>query len=425
MVKMMNNQFVLSEVVDIISGGTPKTKNQEYWNGEIPWLSVKDFNNENKRVFESEKTITNLGLKNSAATLLAVNDVIISARGTVGVIAQIGRPMAFNQSCYGLRAKNEVLYDDYLYYLLKSEIKQVQQSTHGSVFDTITRDTFNQIEVSLPPLPTQRRIAAILSSLDDKIENNRRICEKLEEMAQAIFKQWFVDFNFPDENGEPYKDNGGEMVESELGLIPKGWALEKTKQLFDFIVDNRGKTPPTTENGRKLVENWHISGDVLFPDFNKGKKQKYVSEDTYNNWFRNGHPIGWDILYSTVGTLNKVSFVPPNCEFCIAQNIVAFRLKNEIVSQFYFYNYMLSRHFIEQAHGRVIETVQASIKLTDIYTMDILVPKIKTIGKFDEIVKPIYEKLYNIFLENEKLQKARDALLPKLMSGEIDVEEKT
>ena len=96
----------VSEMADIISGGTPKTEISEYWNGDIPWLSVKDFSGDAKRVYSSEKSITEKGLNNSATQLLYPGDIIISARGTVGEVAQIGRAMAFNQSCYGLRAKD-------------------------------------------------------------------------------------------------------------------------------------------------------------------------------------------------------------------------------------------------------------------------------------------------------------------------------
>ena len=118
--------------------------------------------------------------------------------------------------------------NDFVYYLLKNMIGNIQQNTHGSVFDTITRDTFDILKANVPPLAEQKAIANILSTLDEKIEVNNQINKTLENMAQAIFKQWFVDFEFPNEDGEPYKSSGGEMVESELGMIPKGWEVEQS-----------------------------------------------------------------------------------------------------------------------------------------------------------------------------------------------------
>lgn len=165
--------------MDLIGGGTPKTSKQEYWGGDIPWLSVKDFNNDFRYVYKTEKTITKFGLENSSTKLLQKGDVIISARGTVGEIATIPFPMAFNQSCYGLRAKEDKVTSDYLYYLIKHNILALKRNTHGSVFDTITRDTFDNIEVEIPSLDTQEKVTSVLSDYDEKIELNNAINNNL------------------------------------------------------------------------------------------------------------------------------------------------------------------------------------------------------------------------------------------------------
>lgn len=172
-------KYKLSDVMDLIGGGTPKTSKPEYWNGTIPWLSVKDFNNGFRYVYETEKTITELGLENSSTKLLQKGDVIISARGTVGEIATIPFPMAFNQSCYGLRAKSGIVTSDYLYYLIKHNVLVLKKNTHGSVFDTITRNTFDNIEVEIPSIKIQEKIASILSDYDEKIELNNAINNNL------------------------------------------------------------------------------------------------------------------------------------------------------------------------------------------------------------------------------------------------------
>lgn len=168
----------LLDMVELIGGGTPKTTKPEYWGGDINWLSVKDFNNENRYVYSTEKTITEVGLNNSTTKLLKKNDIIISARGTVGELAMIPFPMAFNQSCYGIRAKKGVD-STFLYYLVKNSVRRFKAITHGSVFDTITRDTFANIDVEIPDIGIQCRIAKILSDIDDKIEINQRINNEL------------------------------------------------------------------------------------------------------------------------------------------------------------------------------------------------------------------------------------------------------
>ena len=168
-------KYKLSDIIELIGGGTPKTSVAEYWGGDIPWLSVKDFNNDSRYVYFTEKTITEAGLMNSSTKLLDVDDIIISARGTVGELAMIPFPMAFNQSCYGIRGKKDKVVQTYLYYLLKDSIRLVKSQTHGSVFDTITKDTFANIDIDLPPLSEQKTIANALSALDAKIDNNKTI----------------------------------------------------------------------------------------------------------------------------------------------------------------------------------------------------------------------------------------------------------
>ena len=168
----------LIDYIELIGGGTPKTTVAEYWNGNIPWLSVKDFNNDKRYVYSTEKHISKEGLDNSSTKLLHKDDIIISARGTVGEIAMIPFDMAFNQSCYGVRAKKGVD-KSFLYYLLKKSIVQLKRMTHGSVFDTITRETFSNLIVDIPDENTQESIASILVCLDDKIEVNERINDNL------------------------------------------------------------------------------------------------------------------------------------------------------------------------------------------------------------------------------------------------------
>ena len=136
-----------------------------------------------------------------------------------------------------------------------SKITQVGARAHGLL--NVGKNDFMSIKIPFPPLPEQKAIANILSALDEKIEINNKINKNLEEMAQAIFKRWFVDFEFPNEDGKPFKSSGGEMVQSELGLIPKGWEVKLLKDCID-VIDNRGKTPPNnnkrTRRGLKSVK---------------------------------------------------------------------------------------------------------------------------------------------------------------------------
>jgi len=147
--------YRLNEITEIIGGGTPKTSISEYWNGNIPWLSVVDFCGNQKKVYKTEKTTTRKGLDESSTKILQKGQLIISVRGIVGELAMLGKDMTFNQSCYGLNAIPDLVTNDFLYYLLRFKLDEIKRHTHGAVFDTITKQTFQQIEINLPDLPTK------------------------------------------------------------------------------------------------------------------------------------------------------------------------------------------------------------------------------------------------------------------------------
>ena len=185
----------VSEVASAVIGGTPARNVAEYWGGDIPWATAKDVAAISSRYLDQvQECITEQGLESSAAKLMPEGTVIITARGTVGALAQLRREMTFNQTCYAILPKDE-LDDSFLFYSLKGTLSEMRSLTYGTVFETITKRTFENWKIPLPPLPEQRAIAHILGTLDDKIELNWRMNETLEEMARALFKSWFVDFD--------------------------------------------------------------------------------------------------------------------------------------------------------------------------------------------------------------------------------------
>lgn len=398
----------ISDLIEIIGGGTPKTSVPEYWSGSIPWLSVKDFNAGNRYVYETEKTITEIGLNNSSTKLLKKDDLIISARGTVGALAQLGRPMAFNQSCYGLRAK-EMTTNNFVYYLLKNMIGNIQQNTHGSVFNTITRDTFGILEANLPPLEEQKAIAHILSTLDDKIEVNNQINKTLENMAQAIFKQWFVDFEFPNEDGEPYKSSGGEMIESELGMIPKGWEVKGLDEIAEFLNGLAMQKFRPEENEKaypvlKIKELRQGRTDESSDLCSSNIDEKYIVRDG-------------DIIFSWSGSLLVDIWCGGNCGL----NQHLFKVTSDKFDGWFVYQwnkYHLDR-FVNIAKSKA--TTMGHIKRKDLSDSKVLIPSDEIYLKAAQHQKYLFEKIKYSKIEMKRLEEIRDALLPKLMSGKIRV----
>lgn len=387
-------KYKLADVVDIIGGGTPKTTKEEYWNGTIPWLSVKDFNNDQRYVYTTEKSITELGLENSSTKLLQKDDIIISARGTVGELAMIPFSMAFNQSCYGLRARKQIIEPVYLYYLLKYHIKTLKTNTHGSVFDTITRDTFSSVEVDIAALDDQNDIALILSSLDDKIELNIKINANLQQQAQAIFKSWFVDF-------EPFDGVQPGCWEE----VPFGQLVEIGKKSF-----NPAKEPEI------LLEHYSI------PAYDETKCPVFeLSTNIKSNKFLVDKDC---FLISKLNPTTKRVWRPyclSNHAVCSTEFIV-YRAKNRAYADF-LYSVVDSEPFSAFMCSHVTGTTGSRQRTTPSETLNfpLVLPTPEAIERFTEIVNPMYAKMKECMVENQKLKQLRDGLLPKLMSGELIV----
>ncbi|MDR1715981.1 MAG: restriction endonuclease subunit S [Prevotella sp.] len=180
----------ISEVINIINGGTPSTSNPLFWNGDIYWLSVDDFNKGERFVYKAQKTITSLGLQKSSTNILKKGEIIISARGTVGVIAQIGTDMAFNQSCYGISLKSEEIYsNDYIYYFLYFYFKESKVITAGSTFDTIKKSTFDEIYIFFSKdKQEQVKIISLLTKQDQIISEQETKLEKLKLIKKGLME---------------------------------------------------------------------------------------------------------------------------------------------------------------------------------------------------------------------------------------------
>ena len=251
----------LGEIASIIGGGTPSSKIDDYWEGDIPWITPKDLSNHPyKLISRGSRNITQLGLEKSSARLMPAGTLLISSRAPIGYTA-----IAKNELCTSQGFKSLILKDgyssDFFYYLIKGNISKLEAVSSGSTFKEISGSTLKKISFIVPPLPEQKLIANILGSLDNKIELNRQMNETLEAMAQALFKSWFIDFDpvidnalaagnaIPDElldraeqrKGIEKKDspdiqnlfpNEFEFTE-EMGWIPKGWVNEPLSSFIE------------------------------------------------------------------------------------------------------------------------------------------------------------------------------------------------
>jgi len=338
--------------------------------------------------------------------------LIISARGTVGALAQLGKSMAFNQSCYGLDAKTKYLINDYLYYLVKQKIKELQQISHGAVFDTITKDTFQNIQVKLPTLNSQKKIAHILSTLDDKIELNLKMNQTLEEMAQALFKSLFVDFDPVHAKANASSDADYDTIakelgisrevldlfpdkfeESELGMIPKGWETIKIENILSrYRAPKRYKKDAVKKYGKTVV--LEQGSDIIlgYHDFD-GEFEATTEEPMF--------------VFGDHTCIMKLSAKP----FSISENVIP--LSGSIRNGYWTYYATYGQQLFQEYRRHWSELIVKKIVLAD-----------EDITNFFAIqIMPMILKIEQGLVENNELIMTRDTLLPKLLSGELDVSE--
>lgn len=376
-------EYKLGEIIQLIGGGTPKTSVPEYWNGDIPWLSVSDFNNGEKYVYDAEKRISQLGLDNSSTKILHKDDIIISARGTVGIVAMIGRDMAFNQSCYGIRNK-DLVDKHYLYYLVVNSVNGLKQNAYGGVFDTITRETFDLIDISLPPLVEQKRIASILSSLDDKIDLLNRENATLEAMAETLFRQWFIE-----EAKEDWED------------VPLG----------DVIKTTSGGTPSRkhTEYYNNGTINWVKSKELQGTFISS--TEELITENAISNSSAKMLPMKSVLIAMYGATVGEYGILskPMTCNQAVCALIPN---DNYPYTYLFVWAALMKEDFINLASGAAQQNISQDLIKQQMVSSDINLIKL-----YDEQVRDYFEKMECNQKQIILLSKQRDILLPILMSN--------
>ena len=327
-----------------------------------------------------------------------------------------------NQRIGLLQFTNEDFCKDYIYWVLRSRDYQkfIVNSATGSTVKHTSPSRICEYVFSAPDLPTQNNIAEILSSLDDKIELNNKINQELETLAQTLFKQWFIEFEFPNENGAPYKSSGGEMVDSELGEIPKGWKVTPLGSLLELIIDYRGKTPLKLgmnwcENGIKAISARNVKNRSLTNLDNV----HIGSQKLYDIWMKDELKFG-DVLLTSEAPLGETAILLEHHNFILSQRLFALRA-NKKISPYYLFEYLSSDAGKNELERRQSGSTVVGIKQKELLQITLLSPAIEIIKHHSTLVAEIYKSIENNDIENQELTNLRDTLLPKLISGELEL----
>jgi len=284
----------------------------------------------------------------------------------------------------------------------------------GSTVDRIPLTNFPNFEISLPPLPIQRKIAGILSAYDDLIENNTRRIEILEEMARSIYREWFVNFRFPGHEQV-------QMVNSELGLIPEGWEV---KTIGDACLVGDGAHAKIKRQASGIL---YLTCKNLKEGGLDLSKIDYISEEDYNKYFREDSKAltklkAGDIIFSIIGTIGEPYLVKPKDYFGISSSVAILRRNKSLLSTNYLYYWVKSKIFQDALYGIKGGVAQGYVSLEMIKSLPLYYPKLLIQNQFDVHASSILSLIDFLTQKNINLRKTRDLLLPRLISGEIDVE---
>jgi len=342
-------------------------------------------------------------------TRLCGGEVLLSLVGTLGRCAVVPKKMkGYNIArAIAVIPVSKRIEPEWVKYCLQTEFSQsfIRKYATTTVQATFNLGDVNKIIIPLPYANERIAITSVLKAIDDKIELNNRINKTLEEMAQAFFKRWFVDFEFPDENGQPYKASGGEMEESELGLIPKGWDIIA---FDDFIVERKEKA------GERDIPEYSSTNSGLFPRSEKFKKQLSVSQFSNKVIRKNDLVFGmsrqilnWGIMFEELGAVSAAYHVFEVNQALVDSHFLELLMKNRI-------SYFADIIKPAAREGQGID--KSGLKKKTIY-----IPPIKIFEEFQRAIMSLQEAIKLKTTEIDNLTSLRDALLPKLMSGEIRV----
>jgi len=379
---------VLADLGDIVGGGTPSTKNESYYGGDVAWITPKDLSTFQKRfITRGERNITAEGLKNSSARLMPKHSVLFTSRAPVGYVAIAEDEICTNQGFKSI-VPNE--YTDYLflYYLLVHNRQRIENMGSGTTFKEVSGSVMKQIEVTVPAKKEeQRAIAKILGSLDDKIENNKKINHHLEQMARAIFKSWFVDF-------EPWG-----------GVMPADW---REVEFSDFLTPRSTKIISDDNTPMLSLTN---AGIVLRESkFNKElasltTKVKLVmfSDLVFGN---SRHTLNWGIVRIPQGGVSSVYNV-----FSVSDDINSYYLESFIKARVGYFSNII----------RATTRDNQSIDVATLMKKSIYLPPSNVLTEYYEVENALTETIRARENESKHLATLRDTLLPRLMSGELSV----
>lgn len=388
-------------------------------------ITAKDVN-KGRILYESARKTSIHAFENliSEKSRPQINDVLITKDGTIGRVAIVDRTnLCISQSVALIRSNNKIR-PLFLKYLLETPIYQkfIQNDADGSTIKHIYITRINKMYVAVPPLLEQDNILKIIHNIQEKITLLRQQNQTLEEFAQTLFKHWFVEFEFPNEKGESYKNSGGKMIVSELGEIPEGWRVGR---LGNFSVLKSGYAFKSIDfidiNSIKAVKIKDLKGKGVVDISNCSSIESNLTSLERVQFFKLSE--GDIVLAMSGNTTGKIGVIPPHKnELYLNQRVGKFFLKESNFTSF-LYNFLMSGNYEERILSMGYGSAQPNINPSQIESIEMLIPKSNILSNYCKISDPIYKEVLSNNAQIQYFTHLSDTLLPKLMSGAIQINE--
>ena len=409
----------------VVTGKTPSTAEKSNFDGNYPFITIPDLDGR-VLIYNTERTLSDKGAAVLRTSLLPPGAVLMSCIATVGRCGVTTQPSFTNQQINSV-IPGGGMDSRFLYYVF-TQLGHELESTGGggSVYTNVSKSRFSDIEVLIPvDLAEQRAIAHVLSTLDDKIELNRRMNETLEAMARALFKSWFVDFDpvrakmtgrdpgLPQDLADLFPDH---LVDSELGLIPEEWEVSEIGQIADVIDCLHSKKPERQAQGKPLLQLWNIRDDGLLDMADT----YFIDNHDYEQCVSRMESVAGDCMITNVGRVGAVAQVPVGLKAALGRNMTGIRCKKSSFFPTFLIECLLSQAMRNEISLKMdTGTILEALNVRNIPKLRFVTGTGKILSSFEKRIRPLRARMEQNFLESRTLAALRDTLLPKLISGEI------
>ncbi len=396
-------EYKIGAICEVIGGGTPSTTIPEYWNGDIAWLTPKDLTGyTNVYIKHGERFITEEGLRNSSARILPAGSVLLTSRAPIGYVAIAENEICTNQGFKNLKVDSKIADNLFIYYWLKNNTDYLQSIGTGSTFAEISGSTVKGIDIALPPLPLQKQIGVLLHSLDNKIDLLKRQNSTLDKLANAIFRQKFV---------EEATDEWETEKLFMIAQVQNGYAFS-SRDYVEFQAEHL-----------EVLKMGHIEkGGGLRPN---PKRDFVPRNEKLNRWILNKGDIimAMTDMKDNVVILGVPAMIDKSDKYVLNQRVARVTLKgnDRLINNFLLYIQMKDPEFIATLQSKANSGVQVNLSTESIKECEILIPPLEIQKEFGTIISNLYLKKENNDFQIQSLSKLRDSILPKLMSGEITI----